>query len=197
MHVIQPQIIVPDNIYKDFVAGKIDIMGLAKNVDNHQVVKHLKTLNNHLDTLNNNNSKSDTAAIAAGVVAIVALATLVTGITIKFVNKAKQKKVDEFKRCLNNYIQAVNEQRLTIETIDELITAIDKLKRSVRKKIVVEFSTDELSALIECLCNQTKTLAQANNVKIDDNISSDETSDVIIRLRDNLVYQKQVFAQAA
>ena len=197
MHVIQPQIIVPDNIYKDFVAGKIDIMGLAKNVDNHQVVKHLKTLNNHLDTLNNNNSKSDTAAIAAGVVAIVAIATLVTGITIKFVNKAKQKKVDEFKRCLNNYIQAVNEQRLTIETIDELITAIDKLKRSVRKKIVVEFSTDELSALIECLCNHTKTLAQANNVKIDDNISSDETSDVIIRLRDNLVYQKQVFAQAA
>ena len=197
MHVIQPQIIVPDNIYKDFVAGKIDIMGLAKNVDNHQVVKHLKTLNNHLDTLNNNNSKSDTAAIAAGVVAIVALATLVTGITIKFVNKAKQKKVDEFKRCLNNYIQAVNEHRLTIETIDELITAIDKLKRSVRKKIVVEFSTDELSALIECLCNHTKTLAQANNVKIDDNISSDETSDVIIRLRDNLVYQKQVFAQAA
>ena len=197
MHVIQPQIIVPDNIYKDFVAGKIDIMGLAKNVDNHQVVKHLKTLNNNLDTLNNNNSKSDTAAIAAGVVAIVALATLVTGITIKFVNKAKQKKVDEFKRCLNNYIQAVNEQRLTIETIDGLITAIDKLKRSVRKKIVVEFSTDELSALIECLCNHTKTLAQANNVKIDDNISSDETSDVIIRLRDNLVYQKQVFAQAA
>lgn len=197
MHVIQPQIIVPDNIYKDFVAGKIDIMGLAKNVDNHQVVKHLDTLNNHLDTLNNNNSKSDTAAIAAGVVAIVALATLVTGITIKFVNKANQKKVDEFKRCLNNYIQAVNGQRLTIETIDELITAIDKLKRSVRKKIVVEFSTDELSALIECLCNHTKTLAQANNVKIDDNISSDETSDVIIRLRDNLVYQKQVFAQAA
>ena len=197
MHVIQPQIIVPDNIYKDVVAGKIDIMGLAKNVDNHQVVKHLKTLNNNLDTLNNNNSKSDTAAIAAGVVAIVALATLVTGITIKFVNKAKQKKVDEFKRYLNNYIQAVNEQRLTIETIDELITAIDKLKRSVRKKIVVEFSTDELSALIECLCNHTKTLAQANNVKIDDNISSDETSDVIIRLRDNLVYQKQVFAQAA
>lgn len=197
MHVIQPQIIVPDNIYKDFVAGKIDIMGLAKNVDNHQVVKHLDTLNNHLDILNNNNSKSDTAAIAAGVVAIVALTTLVTGITIKFVNKAKQKKVDEFKRCLNNYIQAVNGQRLTIETIDELITAIDKLKRSVRKKIVVEFSTDELSALIECLCNHTKTLAQANNVKIDDNISSDETSDVIIRLRDNLVYQKQVFAQAA
>ena len=91
----------------------------------------------------------------------------------------------------------MNEHRLTIETIDELITAIDKLKRSVRKKIVVEFSTDELSALIECLCNHTKTLAQANNVKIDDNISSDETSDVIIRLRDNLVYQKQVFAQAA
>lgn len=190
MHIIQPQIIVLDNIYDDFVAGKIDIMGLAKNVDNHQVVKHL-------DTFDNNNSKSDTAAIAAGVVAIVALATLVTGITIKFVNKAKQKKVDEFKRCLNNYIQAVNEQRLTIETIDELITAIDNLKRSVRKKIVVEFSTDELSALIECLCNHTKTLAQANNVKIDDNISSDETSNVIIRLRDNLVYQKQVFAQAA
>lgn len=41
------------------------------------------------------------------------------------------------------------------------------------------------------------SFAQANNVKIDDNISSDETSDVIIRLRDNLVYQKQVFAQAA
>ncbi len=190
MPIIQPSIIVPDNIYNDYISGKIDIMGLAKNADNHQVVKHL-------DTFDNNDSKSDTAAIAAGVVAVVALATLVTGITIKFINKAKQKKVDEFKQCLNNYIEAVNEQRLTVEIIDELISAIDNLKKSVRKKVVVEFSTDELSALIECLCNHTQTLAQANNVVIDEGSTSDEQSDVIIRLRDNLVYQKKIFTQAA
>ena len=190
MHIIQPQIIVPDNIYNDFVAGKIDIMGLAKNVDNHQVVKHL-------DVFNSDKSNSDSSITVVGVVAVAVLASLVAGLTIKFISKSKQKKVDEFKACFNNYIEAINAQKLTTEVIDELIAAIDNLKRSVRKKVVVEFSTDELSALIECLCNHTKTLAQANNVKIDDNISSDETSDVIIRLRDNLVYQKQVFAQAA
>lgn len=191
MPIIQPKIDVPDNIYKQYVSGNIEIKGLAKNAENHKVVKHLDTIE---DSDSNN---EDTDIIAFGVVALITLTAAITGITIKFINKAKQKKVENFKKCLNKYITSVNEQRLTVEEIGELIVAIDKLKKSVRKKVIVAFSTDELSSLIECLCNHTQTLAQANNVVIEEDSSFDEQSDVIIKLRNNLVYQKSIFDKVA
>ena len=76
------------------------------------------------------------------------MAAIVASVTVLFISKAKQKKVEEFKECLNTYITAANKQTLTTKIIDNLIVAMDKLKRSTRKKVVVEFSTEELAALV-------------------------------------------------
>lgn len=188
MPVIQPKIIVPESVYKDFVLGNVEIKGLAKNIDNGRVVKHLDTLETDDDS---------NAGVALAIGAIVALTAIVAGVTVRLVSKAKQKKVEEFKACLNNYITAANEQTLTTEIIDNLIAAMDKLKRSTRKKVVVEFSTEELAALVECLCNHTQTIAQANNIEFIRDYTDEEKSDVLLRLRKNLIIQKEMLCDAA
>ena len=189
MPVIQPKIIVPESIYKDFVLGNVEIKGLAKNIDNGRVVKHLDTLETDDD--------SNAGQVALAIGAIVAVTAIVAGVTVRLISKAKQKKVEKFKTCLNTYITAANEQTLTAEIIDNLIAAMDSLKHSTRKKVVVEFSTEELTALVECLCNHTQTIAQANNIEFVRDYTNEEKSDVLLRLRKNLIIQKEMLCDAA
>lgn len=193
MPIIQPNIVVPDNIYNDFIEGKVDIMGLAKDVDSHRIVKHLDTIPSKDDS----EGSGDAALIAAGIVALATIAFAVAGITVQLVNRANQKIVDDFKLHLNAYIIAINEQSLTTEIIDDLIAAMDKLKRTTRKKVKIQFSTDELTSLVECLCKHTQTLAQANNIEIDNSYNEDEESDILLRLRKNLIIQREIFDQVA
>ena len=201
MQIIQPKIEVPDDIYDDYCAGKLNIMGLAKDADNNRVVKHLDTVSetdnfdddNNLVNADNADNSLGEAVVVGVALAVVAIAT----ITIHSIGKIAKKKVEVFKTDLNNYIAAVNEQQLTAEIIDNLIVSMDKLKKSTRKKIRIEFSTDELAALIDCLCDHTKTLAHANNFYIDDSYTEEEQSDILLKLRKNLVIQRNIFAQAA
>ena len=193
MPIIQPNIVVPDNIYNDYLAGKVDILGLAKDADTSRIVKHLDTIPGTDDS----EGSGEAALVVAGIAALATLAIAVAGVTVHLVNKASQKKVEEFKLHLNAYITAVNEQSLTTEIIDNLIAAMDGLKKSTRKKICIQFSTDELASLVECLCNHTHTLAQANDVKFDDTYTEDEKTDILLRLRKNLIIQRDIFAKAA
>ena len=193
MPIIQPHIVVPTNIYNDYIAGKINITGLSKDATSNRIIKHLDTTSSTNDSKSSNNA----AIIAVGVFALATLTIAVTGITIHLVNKSNQKKIDSFKEHLNAYIIAVNEQNLTNNIIDNLITAMDNLKKSTRKKICIQFSTNELASLIECLCNHTQTLAQANNIEVDTNYTEKERSDILLRLRKNLIIQKDIFKNAA
>ena len=193
MPIIQPNIVVPDNIYSDYLSGKVDILGLVKDTDTSRIVKHLNTTSNTDDS----EDTGDAALIAVGVAVLTTLAIAVTGLTVHLINKSSQKKVDEFKSQLNAYITAVNEQSLTAEIIDNLISAMDNLKKSTKKKIRVQFSTDELASLIECLCNHTQTLAQANNIEVDNSYTEDERADILLRFRKNLIIQRDIFVQAA
>ncbi len=189
MPIIQPELLISDTDYSDYLLGKVEMKGLLRNVDNGQIVRHLDTVDSDEE------STADPVALAIG--AIVAITAVVAGVTVRLISKAKRKKVEEFKRCLNTYITAVNEQALDTAIIDNLIAAMDKLKGKLRKKVVVEFSTYELTALIECLCNHTQTMAQANSIDCDDNYTDEEKTDVLLRLRSNLVFQKKMFQDAA
>ena len=189
MAIIQPKIIVPENVYKDYLLGNVEIKGLAKDIDNGQIIKHLDTIDSDDD--------SNAAQIAVAIGAIVAVTAIVAGVTVRLISKAKQKKVEHFKECLNAYITAANKQTLNAEVINNLIAAMDKLKRSTRKKVVIEFSTEELSNLIDCLCNHTQTLSQANNIECVCDYTDEERADVLLKLRKNLIIQKEMLCEAA
>ena len=186
MAVIQREIVVPDNLLPGILNGTINIMGLAKNVDNGRIVKHLETLD--LDD-------SDSTAIAAQLIAIGIAA--VTGIGVGIYTLVKRSKVTHFKKALNTYIEAVNSKKLTVEIINELVDALDKLKGKLRKQIQVEFSSDELTALIMCLCNHTQTLADANNINMKFEPTEEEKSDMLLMFRNNLIKQRDIFELAA
>ena len=204
MPIVQTQIYVPPKIYAQWQLGQVKIMGLAKAIDTNQVVKHLDTVKK-LDSETQvaeasaqavaQNSKSNVNTGA--VLGIVAVAAIIAGVTIHYINKANQKKVEAFKRCLNDYVSAANDLKLSAEIIDNLIKSMDKLKLLTRRKVRIQFSTDELSALIECLCNHTQTLAQANNLNVSDTHTEEEQKDVLLKLRRNLVRQKAIFDKAA
>lgn len=183
MPVIQKDIVIPDKIFGDYLKGNVDICGLAKNVDNGRIVKHLDAF----DT----NDENSNATIIATVAVITTVA--ITSATAWIVNIISKKKVTHFKEALNAYIFAVNEKQLTISIIDELIESLDKLKGKARKSITVEFSSAELTALIECLCNHTQTLADANNINLQFKTTDEEKQDILLRFRNNLVKQKEIF----
>ena len=86
---------------------------------------------------------------------------------------------------------------MTTEIIDNLLSALDKLKGKLRKKIQIEFSSDELTALIDCLCNHTQTLADANNINIAFETTEEEKEDILLRFRNNLKKQRDIFELAA
>ena len=204
MPIVQTQIYVPPKIYAQWQLGQVKIMGLAKAIDTNQVVKHLDTVKK-LDSETQvaeasaqavaQNSKSNgNTGIVLGVLAVT---TILAGFTIHYIHKASQKKVEEFKKRLNEYVSAANELKLTTEIIDNLIKSMDNLKLLTRRKVRIQFSTNELAALVECLCNHTQTLAQANKLKVSDTYTEQEEKDVLLRLRRNLLRQKAIFNKAA
>lgn len=188
MAVIQKDIVVPDNLMPGIMSGTIDIMGLAKNSDNGRVVKHLDAFDSSDDS--NSSASALAMAITLGVAAV-------AGIGYGIYSLVNRSKVKHFKEALNAYVQAVNNRELTVEIIDDLVGALDKLKGKLRKNIQIEFSSDELTALIDCLCNHTQTLADANNINLTFETTEEEKADILLRFRNNLKKQRDIFELAA
>lgn len=188
MAVIQKDIVVPDNLLPGIMSGEIDIMGLAKSADNGRVVKHLDAF----DSLDDSNTSASAIAtlIALGLAAVAGIGYGVYSL----INKSK---IKHFKKALNAYVNAVNNKELTVEIIDDLVTALDKLKGKIRKNIQIEFSSNELTALIDCLCHHTQTLADANHINLKIEPTEEEKSDILLRFRNNLVKQKDIFKLVA
>lgn len=186
MAVIQKDIVVPDNLVPGIMNGTIDIMGLAKNSDNGKIVKHLYA-----------SDPNDSNSSASAIPTLIALGIAVAGIGYSIYSLVNRSKVKHFKEALNAYVQAVNNRELTVEIIDDLVGALDKLKGKLRKNIQIEFSSDELTALIDCLCNHTQTLADANNINLKFEPTEEEKSDILLRFRNNLVKQRNIFELAA
>lgn len=188
MAVIQKGIIVPDRLMPEIINGKLQLMGLAKVADKKRIVKHLDVLDLKETNLFN----------------VVGISLLVVGIIVnvafsgvRIYQMLAQKHIKVFEQSLNKYVQAVNNKALTEEIIDELITSIDKLKKKSSRKVILKLSTDDLVALVDCLCNHTQELASANSVDVADMCSYVESDDMFTKFKKNLVAQKYIFQQAA
>ena len=73
MAVIQKEIIVPDNLLPGIMSGAIDIMGLAKNVNNGRIIKHL-------DAFDSDDSNSAALAVQLIVVGVAAVGGIGVGV---------------------------------------------------------------------------------------------------------------------
>ncbi len=190
MPIIQPKIIVPDNIYKEWLKGSVEIKGLAKDTATSRIVKHLDVVG---DSASNENALR--GAIAAGIFAAGIAAC--TCITVTYFRALNDKKVEEFKKALISYADAVQCQTLTINHIDKLIESLDRIKHVARRKLMIDFSIEDLTKLVDCLCYHTKTLAEANGFNYEESYTPEEKYDILLRLRKNLQSQKQLFNKTA
>jgi hypothetical protein len=186
MPIIQPKIVLSESLYKKYLDGEVKIMGLAKTPDTNRIVKHLDVI-----------SDGSNATAVTVTLAVAAVTAAVAGITCFVVSRQNKSKVEDFKIKLNEYITAVNNQNLTVEIIDNLIKAMEDLNKSTKKKISIELSKGELGDLMACLCNHSRTLAEANNVKMNINNFDNDRLLTMERLQNNLVFQRELFLKAS
>ena len=76
MPIIQPSIVVPEDIYESYIAGDVKIMGLAKNADDGTIKKHLDIISD--DDESNDDALNGGALFAIAATAVIALATSLT-----------------------------------------------------------------------------------------------------------------------
>lgn len=201
MHIVPIYLDIDEKTYAGVKTGVLELCGLAKNVDNKRVVKHVPAV---ADAAKGGASKAidfirahKKGTIVTGGVLIVWGA--VAG-TIGYVSRRKQRKFDkQFGTALQEYLDAAPSGTLNIDILNALICSIDAIEMdNLKKCIILNISTAQFGDLINCIFDYTKRLAEANNISTQ-SIScpkyfKKKTAD---DLKYYLSMQKQIFEQAA
>lgn len=191
MAIVQAKIKVPNNLMPDIICGKANLMGLVKASDSKKIKKHLEIVSLQ-------DEKAAMLAQAGISLLIVGVITATAFAGVKLFQFFSRKKIKDFEVKLSNYVQAVNEQQLTENIIDELLVSMDNLLKKSKQAVVLKLSTDEFIALINCLCDYTRELAIANSMEIpEEDLNLEANTDIFKKFKKHLVFQKNIFRQAA
>ena len=170
-----------------------------------QIVKHLKPIDLNaaakaqnigvqaLKVVKDNKKKS--LAIAMGAVAVGAAAYGYVAI-----KNHEPKVVTEFRASLRFYIDAIREGNMNIDKINNLMAALEQLKKHKDyEKISIQLTTEELEVLVSRICEYTIKLAKDNDVDLREeelNTAGTNSSGDIINLQNCLKAQKSIFEKA-
>lgn len=110
--------------------------------------------------------------------------------------------VRDYEVSLRSYLEAVREGRLDEEAIDRLISALDAVV--VRSDghgdgIRLDFSTEQAEMLVDVVVGFTRQLAEANSIDLArlQDATPAPGDGTVVDLRQHLVVQKKIFADAA
>ena len=167
MPVVNVNLLVDEKTYAGVKAGVLELCGMAKNVDNKRVAKHIPAVADAakegaaqaIDFIRLHNK----GAIIIGGVLIVGGA--VAGTVGYIATRDKRKREKQFAKNLQIYLDAAKEGKLTIEIIDSLINSLDALSNDDPSKAVnLKISTSQFSDLVHSIFDYTIRLAEANNI---------------------------------
>lgn len=201
MPVVPIYLNIDDRTYAGVKAGALELCGLAKNVDNKRIAKHIPAV---ADAAKDGAAKAidfirehKRGTLVIGGILIVGGATAGT---VGYISHRKQRKLDkQFGEALQNYLEAARNGDLTLDILNALISAIEAVEQAnPNKSINLNVSTSQFSELIHCIFDYTLRLAEANNFN----------AQIINRAKyfkkktaDDLKYylnmQRQIFEQAA
>lgn len=167
MPVVNVNLWVDDKTYAAVKAGTAELCGLAKNIDNKRIIKHIPAVT---DAAKEGASKAidfirehKKGTVAIGGILIIGSATI--GMMGYITSKNKRKLEANFAEALQVYLDAAQNGSLSIEIIDTLIISIDAIvKNNSSENVTLNISASQFSELINCLFNFTKRLAEANNI---------------------------------
>lgn len=167
MPVVPIYLDIDEKTYAGVKAGLYELYGLAKNVNNKRVAKHIPAV---ADAAKEGASKAidfirvhQKGTIIVGGVLIIGGA--VAG-TVGYVAHRKQRELNkQFGTALQEYLDSARNGTLNIEILDTLITSIEAVEKCNSKKpISLNISADQFGDLINCIFDYTKRLAEANNI---------------------------------
>ena len=201
MPVVPIYLNIDDRTYAGVKAGALELCGLAKNVDNKRIAKHIPAVAD---------AAKDGAAKAIDFIREHKRGTLVIGGilivggakagTVGYISHRKQRKLDkQFGEALQNYLGAARNGDLTLDILNALISAIEAVEQAnPNKSINLNVSTSQFSELIHCIFDYTLRLAEANNFNAQiinrPKYFKKKTAD---DLKYYLNMQRQIFEQAA
>ena len=166
MPVVPIYLNIDEKTYASVKAGALELCGMAKNIDNKQVAKHIPVVaeatkegaRKAIDFIRENKKGS---FVVGGILII---GGAVAG-TIRYVLHRKQCEYEkQFGVALQDYLNVARDGKLTIEKLNSLIEAIEEIERyNTNKSIDLHISASQLSELIHCIFDYTIRLAQANS----------------------------------
>jgi len=201
MPVVPIYLDIDEKTYTGVKAGIYELYGLAKNVDNKRVAKHIPAV---ADVAKEGASKAIDFVRLHQKGTIIAGGILVVGGTIAgtvgYVTHRKRRKLDkQFGIALQEYLDAARSGTLNIDILNTLISSIEAIEKNNPKKAInLNISAAQFSDLINCIFDFTKRLAEANNINTRfinrPKYFQKKTAD---DLKYYLNMQKQIFEQAA
>lgn len=203
MAIVQEAYDIPADIMTKILTGKYRRIGsvvrYADGANKGRIVKHLKPVDlkaaeqaqgigaKALQFAKSNKKALIIVGIGTGIVA---------GIYHK-INNREIEVVTRFRDALEDYICAIRTGNLDMEVIDQLMTAMEELKKyRDYEKISIQLSTEELDVLVNRIYVYTMKLAKDNSVELTD-VEQGASGSAIINLQNYLNTQKRIFETVA
>ena len=210
MAIAQDAFFIPDDIATGLATGLYRRIGsvvrYAVGPNKGQIVKHLQPIDlkaaeqaqglgaKAIQFVANHKKEVGIAAIGVAVVG-----AGVWGYTAW--KNHEPKVLKEFRAALKVYIEAIRSGDMSVEKIDNLMVALEELKKHKNyDKISIQLTTEELEVLVGRIYEYTIKLAKDNNVELTDdemNASRKQSKGAIIDLQQYLRTQKRIFEAAA
>jgi len=208
MAIVQDAYVLTDDILTKILTGEYRRIGsvirYATGPQRGQIVKHLEPVNMEVAQqaqdlgakaiqLAKNNKK---ALIIVGISTVVAAAGV--GIYYKIKNH-NQEVVSKFRASLKIYINEIRKGNLSEDSINELMTCLENLKKHKDyQKINIQLSTEELDVLVNRIFEYTEKLAKDNSIELtEDELNAQISDGAILNLQRYLKVQKRIFEIAA
>lgn len=191
---------IPKEYVKDVANGTIDVSkAVLRNVNSGKIVKYADLLIDNKDTTKEvvKNVGVKNLGIAGLVISGIALVGLGVYKIVENFNKDKEIKmpkcVTEFHKKLNKYLEEANKGILNVDSIDNVLKAIDEIEKLKDSNIKIDFSTKEVRDLLNSVYKfTTKLNREDKNNKIKFKAPSKNSKDNVVCLRDYLKYQKEL-----
>lgn len=210
MAIVQDAFFIPDDIATGLATGSYRRIGsvirYAVGPNKGPIVKHLQPVDlKGAEQVQGIGTKAiqfvSTHKKGVGIAAIGVTIVSAGVLGYKVWKNYEPQVLTEFRSTLNVYIKGIRAGNMNVEKIDNLMAALDTLKRHKNyNKISIQLTTEDLEVLVGHIYEYTIKLAKDNRVELSDGelyASGKNGKGAIINLQQYLKVQKRVFETKA
>ena len=164
MPVVNVNLLVDEKTYAAVQAGVLELCGMAKNIDNKRVAKHIPAV---ADAAKEGAVKViDFIRVHKKGTVIVSGILIISSFVASYIATRDKRNLEKrFAQNLQIYLDAAKDGKLTVDILDNLINSLDELSNDDPSKAVnLKITPSQFSDLIQNIFDYTVCLAEANNI---------------------------------